>query len=285
MPLLPPVLTAADAQLDRLRDSARRHVTGPEGERIHWAEWGEGPPLVMLHGAYGSWQHFTRQIEDVARDYRVLIPDLPGYGRSDLPADLSVVHIGRSLAAALDELIPGAPYRLLGFSFGGAIAGRLLVEQPGRQSHTLLAAPAGIGASAAPPMQGVRARQGRALEQALRANLASIMFADPEKITDQALRIQYGCSMAARMRVERVDWGLGLSVAVPGYRGRLTGLWAERDAFTLAGETPDRPTRFRGWNPAAAVHVLPGTGHWMQYENADAFNALLRGAMRDPEGG
>lgn len=273
---LPSVLTAADPQLEALDATARRYVTRPEGRRIHWTDWGEGPPLVMLHGAYGSWRHFARQIEVFAADHRVLIPDIPGYGRSDMPAERSVVHIGQAVAAGLDQILGAAPYRLVGFSFGGAIAGRLLVDHAGRQTHTLLAAPAGIAKAAAPPMQGVRMQRGADLIAALRFNLASIMFADAAKITDQALRIQYACSMAARLRVDRVDWGPGLSVALPGYRGHLTGVWAEHDAFVDPAETPDRPTRVRQWNSGVETHVLPGTGHWMQYENASAFNAILR---------
>lgn len=273
------MLTAADPQLDRLAASARRHVTGPEGRRIHWCDWGDGPPLVMLHGAYGSWRHFTRQIEVFARDYRVLVPDLPGYGRSDLPEELSMAQIGRVVCAGLDDLIGDASYRLFGFSFGGGIAGRMMAEHPGRQSHAVLAAPAGIARTAAPPMQGVRGKRGAALEDALRFNLGSIMFADPARITDQAVRIQYACSMAARMRVERVDWGPGLGAVLPGYAGRLTCVWGDTDSFVPRDEQPDRPTLVRGWNPAATTIVLPATGHWLQYESAEAFNTVLSDAL------
>ena len=273
---LPSALSFADPQLDALERSATPRVTGTDGQQIRWMEWGQGAPLVMLHGAYGSWRHFTRQIEIFARDYRVLIPDLPGYGLSDMPAERSIVHIGQMLAASLDQMLGDAPYRLVGFSFGGAVAGRLLVDHFGRQTHTLLAAPAGIGSGASPPMQGVRMKRGEALADALRFNLASIMFADPDKITDQALQIQYACSMAARLRVDRVDWGPGLSAALPGYRGHLAGIWADRDAFVDPAETPDRPTRVRQWNGAAQTHMLTNTGHWMQYENAILFNAILQ---------
>ncbi len=62
----------ADAQMDRLRAQARTHVTGAPGQQITWAEWGpaDAPVLVMLHGAYGSWPHFVRNIEAFASTNR-----------------------------------------------------------------------------------------------------------------------------------------------------------------------------------------------------------------------
>lgn len=277
---IPPELGQPDDQLDRLHATARHHVTGPDGARIHWASWGprdpDAPVLVMLHGAYGSWPHFVRTIEAFSRDHCVLIPDLPGYGRSDLPDPLAIVAIGRAIASGLDHLVGDRDYRLFGFSFGGAVAGRLMVEHRDRISHALLAAPAGIASSVQPAMAGVRAKQGDELVDALRFNLASIMFSDPATIGPQALRIQHECSRVARLRVERVDWGPGLGVAIPGFPGHLSVVWGEDDAFVHPAERPDRPGIVRGWNPDAGTHVIKGAGHWVQYEAADQVNAILR---------
>jgi pimeloyl-ACP methyl ester carboxylesterase len=275
---LPDALCRPDAQLDGLRDTGRTRVTGPEGARIHWTEWGQGPVMVMLHGAYGSWPHFVRNIAAFARDHRVLIPDIPGYGRSDMPAGLpSMVGIGRQIAAGLDALI-GADtrYRLVGFSFGGGVAGRLMADHRGRQSHVLLAAPAGIASAHVPPMKSIRGRAGEDLAAAIAFNLRSIMFARDETLGPQAMRIQHECASVAQLRVEKVDWGPGLGAAVPGFGGHLMAVWGDADSFTKPGEVPDRPAQIRAWNPAAETHVLPATGHWLQYENAEAFNTLLR---------
>ncbi|WP_407496345.1 alpha/beta fold hydrolase [Pseudooceanicola sp. MF1-13] len=275
---LPPDLTAPDPDFDALDQSARRHVTGPEGRRIHWAEWGpaDATPLVLLHGAYGSWPHFIRNINAFSNDHRVLVPDIPGYGLSDLPAPLSIAAIGEAVADGLVELIGNRPYRLFGFSFGGAIGGRLMLHHRDQITHAMLAAPAGIATAKVPPMKGVRFKQGEELVQALAFNLRSIMFARDETVTPQVIALQHRVSMAARLRVERVDWGEGLRAPVTDFPGHLSVIWGAADSFVGPAEMPDRPTWIKRWNPRAATHVIDNAGHWVQYEAADQVNDLLR---------
>jgi len=50
-----------------------------------WRVWGGGPPLVLLHGGTGSWMHWIRNIEELARDFTVVAPDIPGSGESASP--------------------------------------------------------------------------------------------------------------------------------------------------------------------------------------------------------
>ncbi len=52
-----------------------------------WRRWGEGPPLVLLHGGAGSWTHWIRNIDALAADRTLWIPDLPGLGDSPLPPE------------------------------------------------------------------------------------------------------------------------------------------------------------------------------------------------------
>ncbi len=129
-------------------------------------------------------------------------------------------------------------------------------------------------------MASVRGKVGADLVAAQRANLENIMFADPATVTPLALRIQSQCTAMARLRVERVDWGPGLIASIPGYRGKLAAVWGDRDAFVQPSEVPGRPAKFRTMNPAAQTHILTGVGHWMQFEDAPGFNAILRDLIR-----
>ena len=244
---------------------------------MHWAEWGprDAPVLVMLHGAYGSWPHFLRNIETFATNHRVLIPDLPGYGKSDMPGVASIAGIGQAVARDITELIGDASYRLFGFSFGGAVAGRLMLCHRARLSHVMLAAPAGIANASSPPMKGVRGKQGPELIKALGFNLRSIMFARDESITPQAIAIQHRVSLAARLRVERVDWGDGLAEPVTGFPGHLSVIWGTGDSFIKSAELPKRASIIRSWNPKALTHLIADTGHWAQYEASEQVNTLL----------
>jgi pimeloyl-ACP methyl ester carboxylesterase len=64
------------------------------------------PPVVMLHGLPESWWAFHRQIEDLARDYYVVAPDLKGYGQSEKRLDLSYQfpHCAFEMALLLEKL-------------------------------------------------------------------------------------------------------------------------------------------------------------------------------------
>ncbi len=104
---------------------AARRQTRAGGVSMVWRTWGEGRPLLLLHGASGSWTHWIRNVLPLAAHFRVLAPDMPGFGDS---ATLSEPHTADRLAAAvaagLDEILPApAELDLAGFSFGGIIAG------------------------------------------------------------------------------------------------------------------------------------------------------------------
>ena len=73
------------ALLARLEAAAERVATPCGDGRMAWHAWGAGPPLVLLHGGSGSWRPWVRNIDAFARDRRVIAPDLPGPGESDLP--------------------------------------------------------------------------------------------------------------------------------------------------------------------------------------------------------
>ncbi|MDG2308264.1 MAG: alpha/beta hydrolase [Candidatus Binatia bacterium] len=71
----------------------------------HFVEAGEGEPVVLLHGLPGSWFTWHRQIDDLARDHRVLAIDLKGYGQSQkTPGDYRPEGVAEQLVALFDVL-------------------------------------------------------------------------------------------------------------------------------------------------------------------------------------
>ena len=71
-----------------------------------WRVWGGGPPLVLLHGGTGSWMHWIRNIEELARDFTVVAPDIPGSGESASPeVPISADRIGATMAGGLAAII------------------------------------------------------------------------------------------------------------------------------------------------------------------------------------
>src|SRR4029077_7022949 len=107
-----------------------------------------------------------------------------------------------------------------------------------------------------------------------RYNLNQLMIADPDKIDELALYLQKTNHARARMRSRRFSRSGALVEALPRVKARLDGIWGERDA-TAYPHVEERARILRGIQPAARFATVPGAGHWVQFEAADQFNALL----------
>ncbi|MGR3321631.1 MAG: alpha/beta fold hydrolase [Pseudooceanicola sp.] len=276
------MLSAPDPRLSALEAASRRIVSGPTHRRIVWRSWGEGPPIVFLHGASGSWRHWVPQIEAFRLRRRVLAADLPGFGASDLPEGTpDIAAMARDVAAGLDSILGGAPYDLVAFSFGGGIAGEILQLQRPAPRRLVLLAPAGFGRPAVPPMRKVRGLEGDELLAAHRFNLASLMIADPARIDSTALRIQHLNSLESRLRLAGVPRPHSLTEGLPAYPGPVTLIWGTADGFMPEGRLAARQAAIRSLRPDATVHLLEGIGHWMAWEAPDRVNAILEAALAD----
>lgn len=118
------------------------------GRRMHYLTAGEGgPPVVLLHGgivdaARVSW---GAAIEPLAAGGTVLAPDLPGYGRSELPdGPLPLeVHVD-AVEAFLDELGLDEPV-VAGLSMGGGVGLGLALRDPARVGHLVALDAYGLG--------------------------------------------------------------------------------------------------------------------------------------------
>ncbi|HLI20700.1 MAG TPA: alpha/beta fold hydrolase, partial [Stellaceae bacterium] len=89
-----------------------------------WRRWGAGPVLVLLHGGYGSWTHWLRNVESLGERYTVWAPDLPGLGESaDPPKPYGAESLAAIVAAGIDRVAPQGTVAIAGFSFGSVIGG------------------------------------------------------------------------------------------------------------------------------------------------------------------
>ena len=93
-----------------------------DGLRLHYEMQGQGPDLVMIHGASGSLRDLTYGLRDRLTDrYRVTVVDRPGLGHSDPLPDVSLRAQARHIAAGLVQLGVTEPV-VLGQSYGGSVA-------------------------------------------------------------------------------------------------------------------------------------------------------------------
>jgi len=146
------------ASLRAMQGYDRRWVPTSVG-RVHVCErHGQGrlPPLVLMHGLSSAGVHYLRVTWHLKNTSRVVLPDLPGHGFSDMPAKLDGDTLQRGLIESLDAVIQ-EPAILSGNSLGGYTALRYALARPHKVRALMLAAPAGAGMPAA-DLEALRAR-------------------------------------------------------------------------------------------------------------------------------
>lgn len=108
------------------------HHETVDGVQWHWAEMGDGDPVVLLHGIPESWQCWKHQMPTLATQFRVLAFDLKGYGQSDKSeGDYTSRQVASELLKCLDAAGVNE-YRLAGHDWGVMIADNLIHLAPQR---------------------------------------------------------------------------------------------------------------------------------------------------------
>ncbi len=266
-----PVLRAAAEQ-------ARRAET-PCGEgSLVWRAWGTGRPLVLLHGGAGSWRHWLRNIAAFADHRCVMCPDLPGLGDSDLPP--AGAHSPEGIAPVLRDglrlLLPdGEGYDLAGFSFGALCAGHLAALDVERCRSLTIVGAGALGFTRSPTeLVKVRHLEGAERDVANRHNLAELMFADASRIDEVALAMQDLHTRRARFKSRGWANTDSLKQAILRSRAPLGAIYGEQDAIARP-HVQLRLDLVREMRPGSPTEMIPGAGHWVAYEAAEAFNAAL----------
>jgi pimeloyl-ACP methyl ester carboxylesterase len=264
--------------LDTLESQARRCTSQATAQaQVAWHSWGEGDPLVMLHGGAGSWMHWVRNIEALSRGRELWLPDLPGMGESDLPREgLDADSIAPILLNGLSTLLRGRSFDLVGFSFGSLVAGYMASLAPEKVTRLVLTGGTGMGLHVGPrhdlkPLRGVT--DAREREQILRHNLGAIMISDPTHIDALAIAVQDRSAQKDRVRGRKLARSDAMLKLAPTWKCPARGIWGHDD---------NTRARSPGAFDAAVArlglkekHVLPDAGHWVQFEQAEQYNALL----------
>ena len=106
------------------------HRVQANGLKQHYAEAGAGPPVILLHGFPETWYAWRHQIPALAPHYRLIIPDLRGYGDTEKPAaGYDKRTMANDLRALMDTLgIPRAP--IIGHDRGARVGLRFAKDHP-----------------------------------------------------------------------------------------------------------------------------------------------------------
>lgn len=118
-------------------------------------EGGDGPPVVLLHGPVGHAGHWFRVLPALAKSHRVVAPDLPGQGDSELTGDaLDANEVLVWLGELIEDTCPSPP-TLVGFTLGGAVAARFAIAQGDRLAQLVLVNTLGLTDFALPAEFGL----------------------------------------------------------------------------------------------------------------------------------
>lgn len=260
------------------------------GIKTNYLEAGAGPPVVLVHGsgpgvtAYANWR---LTIPDLAPHFRVLAPDMAGFGFSDKP-DV-VANMARwvdQLTGFLDALgIERAS--VVGNSFGGGIGIRLAVDHPDRVDRLVLMGSVGISF---PITEGLDHVWGYQPSPENMRRILDYFAYSRELVNDELAEVRYRAALAPGVQE-------AFSAMFPAPRQRWVEAMAtpEDEIRAIRHETLiihgredkviplDNAYRLLGLIERSELHVFGRCGHWSQIEWAADFNALLvRFLGRDP---
>jgi pimeloyl-ACP methyl ester carboxylesterase len=238
---------------------------------------GTGPALLLFHGGMGSWNHWARNLDALARVYTVHALDLPGYGRSP-----SVSKSGpkeqyiEAVVASIQPLVGAQPFRLAGFSFGGVVAAMTAARLGAQVLKLSLLGVGGFGnvqqvATRSIPDESAGVA---AYRDTLRYNLGVLMLADPANVTEESIDFYAENYRATRFDGRPFSLSTNVVTALAQIRCPLQFIFGAQDSLADA-DLERRREIVRSQRPDAEFIVLPGAGHWVQYEAAEQVNALL----------
>ncbi|MEU6289372.1 alpha/beta fold hydrolase [Streptomyces sp. NPDC046988] len=261
-----------------------------DGKKIFVAEVGQGAPVLLLHGggpgASGA-SNYSRNIAELAKEFRVIVPDLPGYGRSSKGIDPTDPFgaLATGIRGVLDQLDLEKAH-FVGNSYGGACALRLALDTPQRVDRMVLMGPGGIGTTRALPTPGLNSLLNyytgdgpsrQKLEKFIRDYLVFNAAHIPDSIIDARYRDSLDAEVVAdpplrRPKSLRALWKMDFT-----RDKRLNQLAVPTLVLWGAADKVNRPSGGRMLAermPNCDLYEVANTGHWVQWERADLFNRL-----------
>lgn len=279
-----PVPTQLD--LARLQASCQRIATRRGDNQTIWRVWGSGPSLILLHGGYGSWTHWIRNVEALAANHTVYAVDMPAFGDSDKP-DVSITApvLADLLWKSIDTIFGSdAGMRIVGFSFGGVIGIQMAALRPERIERLVVIGSGGYGIARPQNVSLSKWRHLESRDEVLaihRQNLAALMFHDPQRIDDLALYLQIDNTKRARINSRDVAQSTDVPKILSELRVSIDGIWGAQDAVSKE-RLPLLKELLNGVDPQSEFLVIEDAGHWVQYEAADIVNEELARLLAAP---
>ena len=253
------------------------------GIRTNVHDIGQGPPVLLVHGSgpgVSAWANWRLVMPELAKQSRVVAPDMVGFGFTDRPA-YQRYDMDTWVAQAIGVLdaLDIARTDLVGNSFGGGLALALTIRHPRRVRRLVLMGSVGVQFPITP---GLDAVWGYTPSLETMRGLLDIFAHDRRLVTDELARLRYEASI-------RPGFQESYAAMFPAPRQRWVDAMAsrEQDIRRVAHETlvihgrEDQviplatSTTLASWIARAQLHVYPRCGHWTQIEHAARFARLV----------
>ncbi|MGH8461272.1 MAG: alpha/beta fold hydrolase [Stenotrophobium sp.] len=250
------------------------------GYRIHYLDEGSGPVVVFLHGSGGGasgYSNFKGNYPALVKaGYRVIVPDIIGFGYSDKPADVEypLSFFVECVKQALD-VIGVDKYTLIGNSLGGAVALGFALEHPANVERLILQAPGGVSDMpeylAMPGMAALFAlnSSGKPITEAtLKEFMIRAFFVDGSLLDDALVHERFELSKLQNPQVMKTMKVPNLTSRLPEIKAPALVFWGIKETMMpLVGIM-----RLAEGLPNARVVTVPNAGHWVMVECRDFFN-------------
>lgn len=259
------------------------------GIRTNYLEAGSGKPVVLVHGsgpgvtAYANWR---LTMPDLAKRYRVIAPDMAGFGFTERPAGINygIQTWADQLVGFLDALsIERAS--VVGNSFGGAIALRAATQHPERVDRLVLMGSVGVPFTIT---DGLDATWGYTPSVQNMRRLLDVFAYSRELVTDELAEVRYRASIQPGFQESFASM-----FPAPRQQHVDAMVTADEDIAKLPHETlivhgrDDRviplatSLHLLQLIDASQLHVFGRCGHWTQIEHSTAFNRLVDEFLAD----
>jgi 2-hydroxy-6-oxonona-2,4-dienedioate hydrolase len=257
--------------------------------KIHYNEVGTGPVVICIHGAgpgASSWSNFSNNVEEFAREHRVLLVDMPEYGKS------AKIHIGfpklTNLARIMRDFMDALNIEradVVGNSFGGQVALKMAIDYPDRIGHIVMIGSAPVIHSLFSPMpvEGVKLigsyyREAGPSVEKMRKLLTTLVY-DASRITDEVVQARYEASIdpeTVRVHSMAAPQKQDLTAELGQCKAPTLVVWGMDDR---AGAL-DVGLLMTRHIPNAQMHIFGKCGHWAQVEHAEEFTQLVLGFLK-----
>lgn len=241
------------------------------------------PVLMLLHGSGGHAEAYVRNLAAHAGHFWTWSIDMLGHGYTDKPGHpLEIPHYVAHLIAVLDA-IGAEQASISGESLGGWVAARAAIDHPDRVARLVLNT---AGGSQADP---------EVMKRIITLSMAAVENPDWETVQARIKWLMadkskdYDDIVASRQRIYRLPGFVDamrdiMALQDPEIRARNLlgpGEYGKITAPTLVVWTSDDPTadvaegkRIASMIPGSRFELMPGCGHWPQYEDAETFDRL-----------